>query len=333
MWYLKRLLDILNRFTEKCNDIYKNYEKAQKELEKNSFDDLKILENRKIIIYSAKHKIKKFISISFIMIFAFIVLLFLNRYFLFYGNEWIGFLYIIVLSFFLATAYNFFILFLCFCCKYLHQMLFSFLIFINAFIFGNITIGSISAGNSSNRIRSFFANSFKEYDLHNLLDFDIWKFWAIFTAMSIGLCFSLYVVLKNLDIFDLESMNRENSLIGSLLAIITFVISGDSNKVIQIGIFLLILVILTCSFTFFSSHFISKFYDEAQVIYQEQLICNFSDYKALKKCYYLGGKKYKEKLLSTEKFLEVIIKNELKSLKDLKNYDNYRLYKAIRFKK
>ena len=91
MWYLKRLLDILNRFTEKCNDFYKNYEETQKELEKNSFDDLKILENRKIIIYSAKLKIKKFISISFIMIFAFIVLLFLNRYFLFYGNEWIGF--------------------------------------------------------------------------------------------------------------------------------------------------------------------------------------------------------------------------------------------------
>ena len=70
----------------------------------------------------------------------------------------------------------------------------------------------------------------------------------------------------------------------------------------------------------------------AQQIFQEQLLKNEDgiDYNRLVECYYYGGEKYKEKLLSTEKFLVIIVKNELKSLKDLKNYDDYKLYKAIR---
>ena len=56
----------------------------------------------------------------------------------------------------------------------------------------------------------------------------------------------------------------------------------------------------------------------AQKIFEVQLLSNNPDYEELKKCYYHGGEKYKEKLLSTEKFLKVIVKNELKSLKDLK---------------
>lgn len=70
----------------------------------------------------------------------------------------------------------------------------------------------------------------------------------------------------------------------------------------------------------------------AQEIFQEQLLKNEDDidYNRLVECYYYGGEKYKEKLLSTEKFLVIIVKNELKSLKDLKTYDNYRLYKAFK---
>ena len=71
-------------------------------------------------------------------------------------------------------------------------------------------------------------------------------------------------------------------------------------------------------------------YEKAQEVFQEQLLFDNPDYQELKRCYFHGGEKYKEKLLSTEKFLVVIVKNELKSLKDLKTYDNYRLYKAIR---
>ena len=76
----------------------------------------------------------------------------------------------------------------------------------------------------------------------------------------------------------------------------------------------------------------SKNKEIAQQIFQEQLLKNEDgiDYNRLVECYYYGGEKYKKKLLSTEKFLVIIVKNELKSLKDLKNYDDYKLYKAVR---
>lgn len=50
----------------------------------------------------------------------------------------------------------------------------------------------------------------------------------------------------------------------------------------------------------------------AQEIFQEQLLKNEDDidYNRLVECYYYGGEKYKEKLLSTEKFLRLIKKRE-----------------------
>ena len=50
----------------------------------------------------------------------------------------------------------------------------------------------------------------------------------------------------------------------------------------------------------------------AQEIFQEQLLKNEDDidYNRLVECYYYGGEKYKEKLLSTEKFLKLIKKRE-----------------------
>ena len=69
----------------------------------------------------------------------------------------------------------------------------------------------------------------------------------------------------------------------------------------------------------------------AQQIFQEQLLKNEDsiDYNRLVECYYYGGEKYKEKLLSTEKFLIEILKHELKLLKILDSYENYLLYKAF----
>ena len=56
----------------------------------------------------------------------------------------------------------------------------------------------------------------------------------------------------------------------------------------------------------------SKNEEIAQQIFQEQLLKNEDDidYNRLVECYYYGGEKYKEKLLSTEKFLRVIIGTE-----------------------
>ena len=143
-------------------------------------------------------------------------------------------------------------------------------------------------------------------------------------------CLSLYFVLKTQDVFELELMGIENRLLLSILAIVTFIIGIDIEKVRLIGILCLILVIQTAFFEASYSYLLSRMYEKAQTIFQEQLLLKFPDYQELKKCYYCGGEKYREKLLSTEKFLEVIIKNEFKSLNDLKNYDDYKLYKSTR---
>ena len=125
-------------------------------------------------------------------------------------------------------------------------------------------------------------------------------------------------------------METENRMILLILAIVTFIIGIDIDKIRLIGILCLILVVQTAFFEAYNSYILSKMYEKAQNIFQEQLLLKKPRYKELKKCYYFGGEKYKEKLLSTEKFLLIIVKNELKSLKDLKNYDDYRLYKAVR---
>lgn len=237
---------------------------------------------------------------------------------------------IFILSLSLSYAYNSIIVLLLSLFRYFRQILFSVLIFVNAFILGDILIRSISNQNIPNRIVNFFTNLSKEYNLQTEIGFDKYQFWLIFLVMAGALCLSFYFVLKSLDIFELESMEKENDLIVGLLTITTFVISADFNKVKLIGIFLFIVIILTTFFTILKLHFLSKRYEKAQTIFQEQLLLKFPDYQELKKCYYCGGEKYREKLLSTEKFLEVIIKNEFKSLNDLKNYDDYKLYKSTR---
>ena len=75
----------------------------------------------------------------------------------------------------------------------------------------------------------------------------------------------------------------------------------------------LIVLLLTISSTILDLLINNKCLDGheiAQEIFQEQLLLEKPRYKELKKCYYHGGEKYKEKLLSTEKFLRLIKKRE-----------------------
>ncbi|EGD36362.1 MutG family lantibiotic protection ABC superfamily ATP binding cassette transporter permease subunit [Streptococcus sanguinis SK150] len=66
---------------------------------------------------------------------------------------------------------------------------------------------------------------------------------------------------------------------------------------------------------------INKGHEIAQKIFQEQLLLEKPRYEELKKCYYHGGEKYKEKLLSTEKFLQLIKEREVYNI----NYKRRRL--------
>ena len=332
MLIIKKLLDLLNSFTKKCNTLYLDYDKNQKKKAQERLDALKILETKEYIFknVSSKTKQNNYLKIAFfatvIMVVLFPIIVSLNAP----NNLLIEICSIFILSLSLSYAYNSFIVFLLSLNRYFRKILFSILTFINVFILGDIIIRIISNANNPNRILNFFENLFKEYELQTTFGSDIWLFWLIFTLMLASSCLSLYFVLKTQDVFELELMGIENRLLLSILAIVTFIIGIDIEKVRLIGILCLILVIQTAFFEASYSYLLSKMYEKAQTIFQEQLLLKFPDYQELKKCYYCGGEKYREKLLSTEKFLEVIIKNEFKSLNDLKNYDDYKLYKSTR---
>ena len=272
-----------------------------------------------------------------------------------YINNFISLLLLLVITVLVMLGYNFLILFIFYLFKdfyhsYLKKRLnmrrvFATLSFVKnfrmkllvlmivaAFIIGSLTIYMVQNNNNLKIVESFINFPFKEYDLNCELNSEVWAFWLIIFLVSIASCLSFYIVLKSQNIFELEGMELENRLILGVLAIVTFIVGVDIDKVRPIGIALLVLIIQTAFFEFRQSQFLSKMYDKAQQIFQEQLLKNEDgiDYNRLVECYYYGGEKYKEKLLSTKKFLVIIVKNELKSLKDLKNYDDYKLYKAIR---
>ena len=332
MWNIKKLLDLLNRFTKKCNTSFLDYDKNQKKKVQERLVALKILETKEYIFKNVSSKTKQntylkrafFASVKMAVLFP--IILSLNAT----NNLLIGICSIFILSLSLSYTYNSFIVCLLSLNRYLRKILFSILTFINIFILGDIIIGSISNTNIPYRILNFFENLFTEYTLQIAFGNDIWVFWLIFTLMTASSCISLYLVLKTQDVFELEFMGTENRLLLSSLAIVTFIIGIDIDKVKPIGILCLILVIQTAFFEAFYSYLLSKMYEKAHITFQEQLILKEPSYEELKKCYYHGGEKYKVKLMSAEKFLVVIVKNELKSLKDLKNYDDYKLYKAVR---
>lgn len=147
----------------------------------------------------------------------------------------------------------------------------------------------------------------------------------------------LYRILKIYPNYLIDSINKLIFYLLAISSIVTLIFSPEIikaedmlNLVVSWGIilFTLIATLLQMYFEYKSS----KNEEKAQQIFQEQLLKNEDgiDYNRLVECYYYGGEKYKEKLLGTEKFLVIIVKNELKSLKDLKTYDDYMLYKAYK---
>ena len=321
MWILKKLLDILNSFiikcyslldklnsfSNKCNRLLGKCEEKQKEEYKNRLDILKIIDNKDYIIKNASTKRWKFLGYSFISAVIGCVIIFCK---VIPPQFCLALLFIFIMSLFLFNAYNFFILFGFSFGKLLRYITLSISMSINAFIIGDLVINAFSNANVPNRIVKFIKYSFVEFNLNNVFDGKVYQFWSIIIVLSLASCFSLFFVLQSQNIFELEDMKSENRFILGLLAILTFIIGVDLDKVRPISIALLILVIQTAIFEFYYPHLISKNHKKAQNIFQEQLLLEKPRYKELKKCYYHGGEKYKEKLLSTEKFLRLIKKRE-----------------------
>ena len=64
MCIIKILLDILNRFTKKCNTLYLNYDKNQNKKQQERLDALKVLGNKDYIMKNVSSKTKQ--SIYFV---------------------------------------------------------------------------------------------------------------------------------------------------------------------------------------------------------------------------------------------------------------------------
>ena len=327
MWILKKLLDKLNSFTAKYNRLLRKFEEKQKEEYKNRLDILKIIDNKDYIIKNASTKRWEFLVYSIISFFIGYVISLCKAIFTQFHLE-LFFIFILLLL--LLIAYNSFMLFIFSLFKILRYVMLSLSMSVNAFIIGCLVIDVSPYTSVPERIVKFIKCSFVEFNLNNIFDGKVYQFWLIISVLSLASCISLYLFLKSQSILKLEDMETENRLVLWILAIVTFIIGVDIDKVRPIGITLLVLVFQTAFFEFYYPHLISKNHKKAQNIFQEQLLLEKPRYEALKECYYHGGEKYKEKLLSTEKFLEVVVKNELKSLKYLKTYDDYRLYKAYK---
>ncbi|WP_422803749.1 hypothetical protein [Streptococcus sp. FT1-106] len=163
---------------------------------------------------------------------------------------------------------------------------------------------------SSNSFEKALQSVFIKYELGDLFTDNAWQFWVI-VIMILGIsCLSSYLIVKSLEIFDIEIVKKGNEIVLLPLGVLTFIIGVELEKVSPIGMFLLSLLIQTAFITWYAGRRLKKESLKAQDIFQTQLLSTAPNYKELKKCYYHGGEKYKEKMLSDRKFLEVILKNE-----------------------
>ena len=155
-------------------------------------------------------------------------------------------------------------------------------------------------------LSDFIKIIFQEYRLVDNLTLKI----TLVLIASFILWMYLRDLIKSQPVFQVEALIVSPAMILSVLAISTLVFDIDWKNKLP---WTLSVVFFTISSTFLDlsiSNRREKEYAIAQEIFQEQLLLEKPRYKELKKCYYHGGEKYKEKLLSTEKFLRLIKKRE-----------------------
>ncbi|QNL41676.1 hypothetical protein H8787_06260 [Streptococcus sp. NSJ-72] len=328
---LKFLLYLLNRLTNKFNELYEKYENVKRKID--SLENLKIMNSKEYIQVLAIKNIFKYLFLEIFVGFLFIMLLklnptFTNSDFLWPTILW-PILYLVVLLFLVGSLY--------YC--------------LTKFFVSLVSLTSFKKNCFFKIIYNLFPelNWLKHYAL--LVPIVIFSILiSLFISILVGknnylgigisvliatrtMIWILKGIIKSQPSFRFGDYNSSPTTILAILAILIYIF-GDVDWE-RDYIWSLTIIIVTIS-SYGIEVVIDDLYAEgeqkAQEIFQEQLLSNNPDYEELKKCYDHGGEKYKEKLLSTEKFLEVIVKNELKSLKDVKNYGDYRLYKAFNYK-
>lgn len=163
-----------------------------------------------------------------------------------------------------------------------------------------------------------------------LLDLYRWSRWNIQYAVAFILAIILFGFLGTMIVLiRIETSKPGFTTISSIISISTLIYSTDWKNSPEWTFIVLILMIGILLWECCYAHDVKINHQKAQKIFQVQLLLDEPVYKELKKCYYHGGEKYKEKLLSTEKFLIEILQNELQFLKILDSYENYLLYKTF----
>lgn len=151
-------------------------------------------------------------------------------------------------------------------------------------------------------VKYLFLKEFDRYLVLNVI--------AIIVA-SITIWFVFLRIVKSLPIFYFENSNLITIYLGAILSIIPIVFETNSETKELWTTFIILTTISNFILTQVIKRESNKRQQTAQEVFQEQLLSNNSDYEELKKCYYYGGEKYKEKILSTEKFLRLIIQREI----------------------
>lgn len=141
-----------------------------------------------------------------------------------------------------------------------------------------------------------------------------------FLLSTLSLWVSLSSIVKKLPVYQLEETKFGSNILVAFITISSIILKvnwdlsfwGTIVNLLTISNTILILLI---------AQKVAEGHTKAREIFVKQLLLYNPNYEELKKCCFYGGEKYKEKLLSTEKFLQLIKKREVYNI----NYRRRRL--------
>lgn len=118
---------------------------------------------------------------------------------------------------------------------------------------------------------------------------------------------SSFVIVKTQSTFQFENQHNAFILINNIKDSVVLFLTGMMFFLPnEYRMFLTFIGFISPIIKLTINHEIKNRQNEAEEIFQQELKSDVPNYKELKRCYHLGGEKYKEKLLNNEKFSEVI---------------------------
>lgn len=318
---LKFLLYLLNRLTNKFNKLYEKYENVKRKID--SLEILKILDNKE---YTKKATTIKVIKNIIELGIAMIALIILNKV----NPKSILWLIAHLSVFSLVVIYAYYCL--------------------TKFFVSLVPLTSFKKNCFFKIIYNLFPelNWLKHYLLLVpivIFSILISRFIPILVGESnyLGIGISVLIatrmmiwilkgIIKSQPSFRFGDYNSSPTTILAILAILIYIFGDvDWEKNYIWSLTIIIVTISSYGIEVVIDDLYAEGEQKAQKIFQAQLLLKVPQYEKLKKCYYYGGEKYKEKLLSNEKFLKVIMASEIGSLNVMETYEDYKLYKEVKY--